>query len=481
MEKLDGRTKWSYTIGATGRDMAYALVSMFLLTYIQYTIKLSVAQYGVISIIVVLCLFWDAFNDPMMGVIVEKCNFKFGKYKPWILLGVLLNSAVIVILFSVRPQGWAFVAFFGVFYLLWGMTYTMNDIAYWGMMPSLSSDPKERDTLVTLMSIFICIGQFSVAGLLPTMVAGNAVVAYRTAAIVISACFIAFQLLTVIGVRERPRQSIESGEALSIKRMFKIFKRNDQLIVIGIASLMFNIANGLLISIGMNFFYFEFGYKEGGNLVFLFTVMYGLGTLLSQCAYPLFMKKLSRMQTLSVMVVLNFIGYLGLYSIGYVLPKNTILLNIFGFIIFFAQGVCNLLVIVMLNNTIEYDQYRFNERHESVISSVRSFSAKLASAMNQGIIALILITSGIYQLSQNISDLEIEAGKGLITSEEVYVKADGFIASATASQLFVLRTGMISVPIIAMIICFVLIKKKYYIDEKKYSEMVEEIKRREIK
>lgn len=66
--KLDKRTKWSYCIGATGRDMAYALVSMFLLTYIQYTMKLTVAQYAVISAIMVVCLLWDAINDPMMGI-----------------------------------------------------------------------------------------------------------------------------------------------------------------------------------------------------------------------------------------------------------------------------------------------------------------------------------------------------------------------------------------------------------------------------
>ena len=48
-EPLDKRTKWSYCVGATGRDMAYALVSMYLITYIQYTMKLTVAQYGAIS------------------------------------------------------------------------------------------------------------------------------------------------------------------------------------------------------------------------------------------------------------------------------------------------------------------------------------------------------------------------------------------------------------------------------------------------
>ena len=90
--KLDKRTKWSYCIGATGRDMAYALVSMFLLTYIQYTMKLTVAQYAVISAIMVVCLLWDAINDPMMGIIIENSHLKAGKFKPWIFIGVIFGN-----------------------------------------------------------------------------------------------------------------------------------------------------------------------------------------------------------------------------------------------------------------------------------------------------------------------------------------------------------------------------------------------------
>jgi melibiose permease/lactose/raffinose/galactose permease len=106
--KLDKRTKWSYCIGATGRDMAYALISMFLLTYIQYTMKLTVAQYAVISAIMVVCLLWDAINDPMMGIIIENSHLKAGKFKPWIFIGVILNSLIIICLFTVRPEGWGF-------------------------------------------------------------------------------------------------------------------------------------------------------------------------------------------------------------------------------------------------------------------------------------------------------------------------------------------------------------------------------------
>jgi len=475
MEKIDAKSKWSYTIGATGRDMAYALVSMYLMTYIQYTMNLTVAQFMAISGIVVACLVWDAINDPLMGIIIENCHFKTGKYKPWIFTGAILNALVIIGLFTIRPTGWGFVAFFGIGYLLWGMTYTMNDIAYWGMLPSLTSDAKERNTLVTLMSIFICIGQFTVAGVVPVIIAGNAVNTYRIVALIVGLCFILFQMLTTFGVTERKHET-EKSEKLSLKDMFKIFARNDQLIPAGIASLLFNIGSGLLIMFGMNFFYFEFGYSEGGNLIFLFTVMYGLGTLLSQCVFSLLAGKYSRQTLLSVFTIITIVSYLLFLSVGYLLPKSPLLINILGFFIFFCQGLFNLILLVMLNNTIEYDEWKFHERHDSIISTVRSFSAKLSGAINQGIVNVVLIISGIYGISQEISKLEVAKGSGTITSENLLSQADGFIKTATTTQLLVLRLGITLIPVAALLAAWIILKKKYVIDEKRYEEICAELK-----
>ncbi len=397
-QTLDNRTKWSYCIGATGRDAAYALISMYLINYIQYTMKLTSAQFATISAIMAGCLIWDAINDPLMGIIIENAHLKHGKFRPWILLGAFLNAAVIIILFTVRPQGWGFVLFFGISYLLWGMTYTMNDISYWGMLPSLSSDASTRNLLVTLMSIFVCIGQFSIAGIVPTVIAGNAVNAYRTVALVVALAFLGFQLLVYFGVKERERK--DSNEKISLKGMLKIFLRNDQLIPAGIAFFLFNIGSNLLIIFGYNFFNFEFGYSEAGNLIFIFTVMFGLGTLFSQAIFAAVSKKLTRKKILTYSIVLICIGYVLLLGYDYVLPKNVILLNAIGFLIFFCQGIFNMTMIVMINNTIEYDEYKFHERHDSVISTVRSFAVKFASALNQAISALVLIISGIYAISQ---------------------------------------------------------------------------------
>ncbi len=465
-DKLDARTKWSYCIGATGRDAAYALVSMYLILYVQYTMNLTSAQFAVISGAMIACMVWDAINDLLMGIIIENTHFKMGKFKPWILIGSITNAIVIVCLFTIRPSGWGFVAFYSLFYLLWGMTYTMNDIAYWGVLPSLSSDPGTRDSLVTIMSIFVCIGQFSVAGVVPVVIAGNAVQAYRVVALVVAMALIAFQMLTAFGIRERERA--ENAAKLSLKDMFRIFARNDQLVAAGIASIFFNITCNILIIFGVNFFYIEYGYSESGNLVFYFTVMYGLGMLISQASYASLAKRFSRERILKVCFVALLIGYACFMAFGYVLPKNVILLNAIGFAIFFFQGLMNLAIVVMINNTIEYDEARFHERHDSVISAVRSFSVKLAGGINQGLSTLVLILSGIYAKSQSISALEIEVNRGELSSEQALAQANTYIGEISFGQGFVFRLGMVLIPVVALIVSYTIICRKYHIDEAEY-------------
>lgn len=470
-ETLDRRTKWSYCVGATGRDAAYALVSMYLILYVQYTMNLTSAQFVVISGAMIVCMVWDAINDLLMGIIIENTHFKMGKFKPWILIGSVSNAVIIVCLFTIRPSGWGFVGFYSLFYLLWGMTYTMNDIAYWGVLPSLSSDSHTRDSLVTLMSIFVCIGQFAVAGVVPVVIAGNAVMAYRVVAMVVAIALIVFQLLTAFGIKERDRG--EQKEKLSLKDMFHIFARNDQLVAAGIASIFFNITNNILIIFGVNFFYIEYGYSESGNLVFYFTVMYGLGMLISQASYAFLASHFSRKQILKTCFVVLLAGYAGFLVFGYILPKNVILLNAIGFVIFFFQGLMNLAIIVMINNTIEYDEARFHERHDSVISAVRSFSVKLAGGLNQGLSTLVLIVSGIYAQSRNISALEIEVNKGTMSSGEALKIANGYIDQITMGQGFIFRLGMVLIPILGLVVSYTILKKKYRIDEEEYEKLIQ--------
>lgn len=467
-------TKWSYCVGATGRDAAYTLVSMFILTYIQYTMHLTVSQFAVISAVMVACMIWDAVNDLLMSAIIENSKFRSGKFRPFILWGAILNSIVILLMFLVRPSGWAFVIYYSFIYLLWGMTYTVNDIAYWGLLPSLTSDQKERENLVSTMGIFVCIGQFLVAGIVPVVIAGNAVNAFRIIALIVALGFTLCQVLTFKGVTETERK--DNSNEVSLKTMAKILARNDQLCHIGISYILFCLGQQLLLLLAVNFFYFEFGYSSSGDLVTIFTVMYGLGTLAAQFLFPLLTKKLSRTKIISICMILLFAGYFILLAVGYVLPKNLILIDVTGFIIFLSQGIINLAMIVMVNNTIEYDELNFGERHDSIISAIRSFASKLSGALNQGCASLILIVSGIYAVSQNISKLEVDISTGAIGREEALTLADNFIESVQPYQTLILRLGMVLIPLLVMFISYIIIRAKYKIDEKEYERICNELK-----
>ena len=209
--------------------------------------------------------------------------------------------------------------------------------------------------------------------------------------------------------------------------------------------------------------------------------MYGLGTLIAQFVYPVLSKRFPRLKIITGCIICLVLCYLLFLGFGYIIPKNVILLNIIGFVIFFSQALYNLAMIVMVNNTIEYDEYRFGERHDSIISAIRSFATKLAGALNQGAASLILILSGIYAVSQNISALEVEIGNGTLDSATALTMADGFIASVLPRQTFMLRMGMVFVPLAVMIAAYAIVRFKYKIDEQEYQRLVNEIAGRKKK
>ena len=147
MEDLKVRKKnlWMFPLGTVGRDMVYCLVTNFLLTYILFTKGLTPAQLGAVTAIMVAARVFDALNDPIMGNIIENTRSKWGKFKPWLVAGILSTSVVVAAVFSSNLKGWDFIILFGVFYFAFSITYTMHDISYWGMIPAISSDAAVRD------------------------------------------------------------------------------------------------------------------------------------------------------------------------------------------------------------------------------------------------------------------------------------------------------------------------------------------------
>lgn len=217
MNSISKRNKWTYSIGCIGRDMIFILVAMFILPYIQYTMNLSIAQFSAISGIMIFARIWDAFNDPMMGMIIENSRLKGGKFRPWTMMGGVINFLITILLFLVRPGGWTFVLFFGIAYICWGMSFTINDIAYWSLLPNLAKGNDERNSLTNLVLVFASIGQFIAGGLIPILVTGNAIVMYKILGITISFIFLVFTSITYFGVKENPTDNLKQ-EKVDLKK-----------------------------------------------------------------------------------------------------------------------------------------------------------------------------------------------------------------------------------------------------------------------
>ena len=146
--KLSAKEKTAFGLGAVGKDMVYMLSASYILYYYQDVLGVSAMAMG---IILMAARVFDAFNDPIMGVIVAKTRTRWGKFRPWLLVGTLCNAIVLYLMFAAPPawNGSGIVAYAAITYIVWGVTYTMMDIPFWSMIPAFTEGGKERENLTT--------------------------------------------------------------------------------------------------------------------------------------------------------------------------------------------------------------------------------------------------------------------------------------------------------------------------------------------
>ena len=490
------RSKWSYAIGCTGRDLCYTLVALFLLTYIQFTNLVNDVQFLALSVIIVICRIWDAVNDPMMGTIISNTRSRFGKYRPWLLIGAITNAVVIALMFGFRvnvtPQtidtlGWWNVLIIGLGYFIWEMTFTMNDVSYWSLLPILAEDKRDRDKLTTMVAVFASVGAFAAGGLVPILTTGNAIKAYRWIGIIFALVFLACQIMVFFLVRDNKENKFmveidkdaPKEKGTSIKDMFRILFRNKQLLAMAVVVLFYSLGSAILNAFGQNFFYFKFGYE--GNFMFIFTVMYAVGTIVSQAFFPVLSSKFKRNDIVKFSILILTLGYI-LFFIFAIIPMNSslafVLLCISGIFVFIGQGFFYLTMLIMLTNTIEYDEWKTGERNDEIIFSVRPFMVKLAGAIQYLVVAVTLVVCGLFSITEKIGEYETLIAEHPELREMYIGLINNELQSAAPAQFIGLTAAMTLVPVLLFIGCYIILKKKYIIDEELYDKMVVEIQSR---
>lgn len=471
------RTRLSYGIGCIGRDATYTLVTTYLMTYLTLAVGLSDWQLGAVGVVMIAARVWDAINDPMMGTIIDNTRSRWGKFKPYILGGALLNIFFTILLFSnlvPTNQNTLFVVVFALTYILWGMTYTMNDISYWGMLPSLTVNQREREKLTSTVRIGANVGLFAVTALVPILTAGRMLSMYRTLSIAVAALFIACQVLVVVGVQEKKTSITSAKSSATLKEMFGLIAKNDQLLAIGVALLLFNIGYYCTTGFGMYFFYFDYGVFGGPEFTY-FAITIGVTQIVTLAVYPILSKRFTRRQLFTGALCMVVVAYLGFMATGYLWPMGMPQLIVVGFVLFAGQAVIQLLNYVMLADTVEYGQWKLGIRNESVIFSLRPFIDKLSGAIQVGVVSLTLVISGLNRYAGQISALENDAS---LSREQVLQMGNEVVSGIPQSALLIMRAAMLALPLIAILCSYWVYRKKYRLNEESYAKIISDLAER---
>ena len=481
--KITRRNLIMFPLGTVGRDMMYSLVTSYLLTFVLFTHKLTPAQLSAITVIMVAARVFDALNDPIMGNIIERTRTRWGKLKPWMAIGILTTSVVIYLAFNVQLQGWGFVVFFGIIYFLYSITYTMHDISYWGMVPSLSSDAPTRDKYTSRATLFAGIGGVLAGSFIPMFTAGenaiggNAVTAYGAVALIIALLGPAFMAFTVFGVKEQRNYNDEPVPPFSIKKVISTITGNDQLLWISLVFLLQQIGNGIISAgVGQTYIYVEFGY-EGG----LFTVFHMLGMIVTaflMIFYPMISKRMHRKPLMNILMAVSTVGYAVMLLAGLLFPSGTPKFAAItaGYMLAnFGQYGFYLVMMISIMNTVEYNELKHGTRDEGIIASLRPFLTKLASALTIAIANITYIVFSIINYTNGIADTEQLANLGEITAEEKTARITELLSGVQGYQSLGLLLVMTVLPFILMLVSWILYKKRYTLDEEEYDRICSEL------
>ncbi len=456
-QALNGRQKAAFGIGAVGKDMVYALSSSYIMYYYQDILGLSASFVG---LILMIARIFDAVNDPFMGILVAKTKSRWGRFRPWLVSGTVLNALVLYAMFAApNLEKGAMMIFFSIIYIAWGVTYTMMDIPYWSMIPAITSTPKDTENLSVIGrtcagvgSALIAMGTMLLVGILG---GGNERRGFQMVALIVAVIFILSEIICALNVHERSDSKMTTS---SVGEMFKALFANDQALVVVLAIVLINSALYITSNLIIYFFKYDMGGQMWQANYTLFSTVGGACQILGMMiVYPLLRKKLQNTSIFRVALGMGITGYVLMLVLIMVLHQsgNLPVLLIPGVLVFAANGILSVLTTVFLSNSVDYGQIKSGHRDESVIFSMQTFVVKAASGVSVFIAGLGIDAIGLV---------------GNSSSE------DTNIAVQSASTLTGLRLLMTIIPMVLLVVAVVFFRAKFKLNDEVVEENARKVK-----
>lgn len=474
---LSLRENITYSMGSLGREVSNNCINVFFLAYLNVIMQLDAL---ILTVAFVIAKLWDTVNDPMLATWINNTKItKWGRFRPWIAIGALLNAVSLVAMFV--PVGFGevgkYVYYIGM-YILWGMTFTVVDVPFWSMIPSIADSTEDRNKLTSLAKLIGGFGGFIISTIGTALVLplaapklGSAK-AYLILAFATAILLLTFMSITVFSNKEKYELP---SETVGLKKIVGMFKDNSQLVAYAISFVLF--VSATTISLFQILYLFIYYGEAGLNILSqshygIFTAVACTGQGIAMFFYTLITKKIPREKLYGANYFMAIAGMIGLFFIFFLLGTNkwvnVIIVAIAGAFLMTSNGLNQIGSTVMIADVVDYGEWKTGVRSDSIIFSVQTLLTKLAGA-----IAMLILGIGIKvaELPAITEYFDVESGKYIQT----FISGTG---NVTISAMNILRAFMFLVPIPLCIIGYIIYKKYYWLYGEKYDKIKEELEER---
>ena len=396
-DKLSVLEKLGFSAGEYSSSIVWQALMFFLPAFYSDTFGLELTDIATMFLIV---RFFDAFNDPIMGIIADRTNTRWGKFRPYLLWFAVPYGVIAMLMFNTPDFDYSGkLAYAYVTYSLMMIIYTVIMIPYNSWVGVISPNSAERTSVSSYKFVFAYLAGLSVQSLILPMVdhfgkvtnelgeiIQNDAIGYRYTMIILGTVSIFFFLVTFFTAKERvqPEAKVESN----IKQDFKDLTKNRDWIMVFLTSMLLLIY--IIIRSGDIMYYFEYylGQKE---LATQFMVVGTVATLLGVLPTKWLSAKFGKKNVFIVALIIIALSQIVFFIAG---PEDIILIFAAQIIFSFASGPTMPLMWAMLADTADYSEWKTHRRATGLIFSATNMSIKSGVAIGGAAIMWILAAYG---------------------------------------------------------------------------------------
>ena len=393
------RHVFGYGIGMYTSVSTFAMVSLYLPYFYTDVFLLSPI---VMAILFLSCRVWDGINDPVMGMIADATESRWGKFRPYLLFGPVFMVVFGALTFTVPDMSttgkiiWAFAT-----YIPLQMIKTTITIPYYAIMPLISTDGKKRAMISSIQQLaspiaFMAASIFvlKVVGLFPSESEGffySALIFCTTAAVVMWVTFFTTRHYDFAG---NPLFKKKDGDQrVLIKEKLKTITRNRPLLIAVAAFSLLNLSTAVSQGVALYFFKYNLDMFDKFPVYVGLTILF---TMVGATLAPTLIQKLGRRNLLQIANLIGLvIGLTILYlSYGKDLPALRELwypgriCYVLGILTQMFSGMVGVVLGSLLPDCVEYAEWKTGLRAEGLVNSVYMMGNKAGYALGGAVLGL---------------------------------------------------------------------------------------------